>query len=39
MEIKKAPKADLERKKSMFLQIGIIVTLIAVLVAFEWRTY
>ncbi len=39
MEIKKTPKADLERKKSVFLQIGIILTLVGVLVAFEWKTY
>ena len=39
METKKSPKADLERKKSIFLQIGIIITLVGVLVAFEWRQY
>lgn len=39
MEIKKSPKADLERKKSIFLQIGIIITLVGVLVAFEWKQY
>lgn len=39
MEIKKAPKADLENKKSLFLQIGIVLTLVGVLVAFEWKTY
>ncbi|MCG8580087.1 MAG: energy transducer TonB, partial [Bacteroidales bacterium] len=36
MEVKKSKKADLERKRGMFFQIGMIVTLGVVLVAFEW---
>jgi len=36
MELKKAKKADLEKRKSMFLEIGLVVTLSIVLVAFEW---
>jgi len=39
METKKTPKADLENKKRIFLQIGLAITLLGVLVAFEWRTY
>ncbi|GAP42085.1 protein containing TonB family C-terminal domain [Lentimicrobium saccharophilum] len=39
MEAKKTPKADLERKRTFFVQIGLIVALAAVLVAFEWKTY
>ncbi len=39
MEAKKTPKADLENKKRLFLQIGMVVALVGVLVAFEWRTY
>lgn len=39
MEAKKTPKADLESKKSFFVQIGLIVALAAMLVAFEWKTY
>lgn len=39
MEEKKSPKADLESKKRIFLQIGIIIALGAALVAFEWRQY
>jgi len=39
METKKTPKADLENKKRIFLQIGLAIALLAVLVAFEWRTY
>jgi periplasmic protein TonB len=39
MEAKKSPKADLEKKKSIFLQVGLVATLVVVLVAFEWRQY
>jgi protein TonB len=39
MEIKKSPEADLERKKTLFTEIGLVVALLLVLVAFEWRTY
>jgi len=38
MEIKKTPKADLENKKSIFLEIGLVVVLGMLLVAFEWTT-
>lgn len=36
MELKKSKSADLERRKGMFVQIGLVVTLSIVLVAFEW---
>jgi protein TonB len=36
MELKKTEKVDLERKKGMFLEIGLVVTLSIILVAFEW---
>jgi periplasmic protein TonB len=39
MEAKKTPKADLESKKRVFLQIWIILALVAVWSAFEWRQY
>jgi periplasmic protein TonB len=39
MEAKKTPKADLESKKRIFLQLGIIIALFCVLVAFEWKQY
>lgn len=39
MDPKKSPKADLENKRMLFIQIGLIVTLTIVLVAFEWKTY
>ncbi|WP_026474069.1 energy transducer TonB [Alkaliflexus imshenetskii] len=38
MEVKKSPKADLESKKTVFMQIGLVVTLSLVLIAFEWTT-
>ena len=37
MEIKKSPKADLENKRSLFLQIGFVVTLGIALFAFEFN--
>ena len=36
---KKDPKISLENKKRMFFQIGLAVTLIAVLISFEWKSY
>lgn len=36
MEVKKSPKADLEKKKGMFLYTGIVITLSLVLLMFEW---
>lgn len=38
MEIKKSDKANLENKKLMFLEIGMIVALLVVFFAFEWTT-
>ena len=39
MEIKKTPKADLENKKILLREIGLILALAVVLLAFEWKTY
>lgn len=39
MEAKKTPKADLESKRTVFVQIGLIIALAAMLVAFEYKTY
>ncbi len=39
METKKTPKADLENKRRIFLQIGIVLALVGALVAFEWKQY
>ncbi len=36
---KKTEKADLSRKSSLFLTIGLFVSLILVITAFEWRFY
>ncbi|MCD6346599.1 MAG: energy transducer TonB [Bacteroidales bacterium] len=36
MELKKSNKADLEKKKSLFLEIGYVIALSLVLFAFEW---
>ena len=38
MEIKKSPKADLEGRKLLFRELGLIVALLVVLAAFEWST-
>ena len=39
MQPKKNPKVSLENKKGMFFQIGLGVTLLAILIAFEWKSY
>lgn len=39
MELKKSPKADLESKKVIFTEIGLIIGLALMLVAFEWKSY
>jgi len=38
MEPKKSKKANLERKKGLFLQIGFVISLGLVLLAFEWTS-
>ncbi len=38
MEVKKSPQADLENKKSIFMQIGLVITLGLVFIAFEWTS-
>jgi protein TonB len=39
MEPKKNPKKDLNRQRTLFLQIGLVIALTIVFLAFEWRTY
>jgi periplasmic protein TonB len=39
MEPKKSPEADLEKKKGLFMQIGLVIALAITLVAFEWKSY
>ena len=38
MEIKKSEKASLENKKLLFVEIGLVISLLAVLFAFEWSS-
>ena len=38
MEIKKSEKANLENKKLLFLEVGLIISLLIVYVAFEWTS-
>ncbi len=38
MELKKSPKADLERKRFIFLELGLVIVLAITLIAFEWTT-
>ena len=39
MELKKNPSADLEKKSALFMNIGLCVSLLLVITAFEWRFY
>lgn len=39
MELKKNPKADLEKRRGLYLEIGLVVALVACLVAFEVKSY
>ena len=39
MEPKKNPKLDLSKKSGLFLNIGMAVSLLIVILAFEWKTY
>ncbi|MCP4552596.1 MAG: energy transducer TonB [Bacteroidetes bacterium] len=39
MDAKKSPKADLETKKVLFIQFGLIIALTIVFFAFEWKSY
>lgn len=39
MEIRKTARANLENKRKLFLEIGFIVSLLLVFVAFEYRSY
>jgi protein TonB len=38
MEFKKTPKADLQNKKTLFFEVGLVVSLLVVLVAFNWTS-
>lgn len=39
MELKKSRKADLESKRGIFFQLGLIFAMVCALVAFEWKSY
>ena len=39
MEIKKSSKANLENKRVLFVEIGLIIILAVILAAFEYKTY
>ena len=39
MEPKKNPDISLEKKKGLFFQIGLVISLVIVLGAFEWKSY
>jgi len=39
MELKKNPDVNLEQKRRLFLQIGLFISLLVVLVAFEYKSY
>ncbi len=39
MELKKNPKVDLARKSGMLMNLGLTLSLLITIVAFEWRTY
>ena len=39
MQLKKNPKVDLEKKRSLYLQIGFIIALLLVYAAFEYKNY
>lgn len=39
MEAKKNPKADLSKKTTLFLNIGLVISLSLVIMAFEWKFY
>lgn len=39
MELKKSPKADLRRNSSLYFVLGLVVVMLLVYVAFEWKTY
>ena len=39
MEAKKNPEADLSNKTGLFLNIGLVVSLAIIIMAFEWKFY
>ena len=39
MQLKKNPESDLETKRGLFLQLGLVISLLIVLIAFEYKSY
>ena len=39
MEVKKSEKADLTKKSGFFFSIGLLITMVLVVMAFEWKQY
>ena len=39
MILKKNPKYDLEKKRTYFIQLGLVLSLLFIIIAFEWKTY
>ena len=39
MEVKKNPEADLSKKTGLYFNIGLVITMLLVITAFEWRFY
>ncbi len=39
MQLKKNPESDLESKRGLFLQLGLVISLLIVLIAFEYKSY
>lgn len=39
MELKKNPNVDLSKKTGLFLNIGFVISLLLVILAFEWKSY
>lgn len=39
MDIKKSPKADLEGKRTIFIELGLVIALALTLAGFEWKSY
>lgn len=39
MELKKNPNADIHKKTGLFLNIGLVLSLVVVIAAFEWKFY
>ncbi|BAV95204.1 energy transducer TonB [Ichthyobacterium seriolicida] len=39
MELKKNPKADVDRNRVIYIQVGLIIALLCTYIALEWKTY